>query len=329
MLDTKSYRVVEFSWIEKRQDQLAAVATLPQAQREEAQLEIGSLNPVWPVTAPTANKVEAGKPIETEHFILGIDSQTGAISRLRNKAAGREWASAANPIGLLTYQTLSQDDYKQYRKNYLTTTADWALKDFGKPNIERFGARSQDWQARPSQVTVEHTADAQRVLVTLEFHDAEAFDSGRAAFPRHAFLEVLLPKSAPEVHLAVSWFGKPATRMPEALWLTFNPITSDPHGWTLDKCGEAISPFDVMVSGNRHMHAVQTGFAYKSGSDAFAVETIDAPTVALGERNPLLFSNDWPDLRKGIHSCLFNNAWGTNYIMWYGEDGRARYVVKA
>ena len=53
------------------------------------------------------------------------------------------------------------------------------------------------------------------------------------------------------------------------------------------------------------------------------------PAVALGERTPLLFSNEWPDLRKGIHSCLFNNAWGTNYIMWYGEDARARYTLKA
>ncbi len=329
MLDTKNYRVVEFSWIEKRQDQLEAIATLPEAQREEAELEIRSLDPVWPVLAPTASEVAAGQPIETDHFILEIDAQTGALSRLRSKATGREWASVATPLALLTYQTLSQDDYRKYQKSYLTTKADWAQKDFGKPNIERFGAKSEEWQPRPTSIHMEESADARRILVALEFQDPAAFDSGRAAFPRHAFLEVLLPKNEPAIHLAVSWFGKPATRMPEALWLTFNPIAKDQHGWTLDKCGETISPFDVMVSGNRHMHAVQTGFAYKSGSDAFSVETIDAPTVALGERNPLLFSNDWPDLRKGIHSCLFNNAWGTNYIMWYGGDARARYVVKA
>jgi hypothetical protein len=59
------------------------------------------------------------------------------------------------------------------------------------------------------------------------------------------------------------------------------------------------------------------------------VDTLDAPVVALGERSPLFFSNDQPDLSKGIHSCLFNNAWGTNYIMWYGEDLLARYVIRA
>jgi hypothetical protein len=139
----------------------------------------------------------------------------------------------------------------------------------------------------------------------------------------------VLPKAEPVIHLNLSWFGKPATRMPEALWLTFNPIVEDRKGWTLEKSGESISPFDVVTSGNRSMHCLQKGFEYRQGGNHFAVETWDAPVVAMGERTPLRFSNDQPDLSKGIHSCLYNNAWGTNYIMWYGEDLRARYVLRA
>jgi hypothetical protein len=176
---------------------------------------------------------------------------------------------------------------------------------------------------------VEETAEAHRILVSLQFKDDEAFESGRAAFPRHAFVELVLTKTEPVIHLQLSWFGKPATRMPEALWLTFNPIAEDVKGWKLEKSGEWIVPFDVAASGNRHMHCVQTGFAYNAGGVSFAVDTLDAPVVALGERDPLLFSNDRPDLSKGLHSCLFNNCWGTNYIMWYGEDLRARYVIRA
>jgi hypothetical protein len=56
---------------------------------------------------------------------------------------------------------------------------------------------------------------------------------------------------------------------------------------------------------------------------------IDAPVVALGERLPLRFSNSQPDLSAGIHSSLFNNAWGTNYIMWYAEDMRFRYIAES
>jgi hypothetical protein len=329
MLGTKNYKVVEFSWIEKRQDLLDGIETLPEALREEAQIAIEGVRAVWPVESPKAAALDAGKEIETANFVLGIDARTGAITRLRSKATGREWASADRPLALFTYQTLSQEDYQRYQATYLVIKADWAAKDFGKPNIERFGARNQEWQPAAAAVTVEETEAAHRVLIALAFNDDEAFHAGRASFPRKAFVELELPRSEPVIHLAVSWFGKPATRMPEALWLTFNPIAEDAQGWSLDKSGEAVSPFDVVASGNRHMHSLAQGFAYSSAGHSFAVETLDAPVVALGERNPIYFSNDRPDLSKGIHSCLFNNAWGTNYVMWYGEDLKARYVLRA
>jgi len=97
----------------------------------------------------------------------------------------------------------------------------------------------------------------------------------------------------------------------------------------VEKSGERISPFDVVASGNRQMHALSKGFEYRQASSIFAVDTIDAPVVALGERNPLAFSTAQPDLTAGIHACLFNNAWGTNYIMWYGEDMRFRFILRA
>jgi hypothetical protein len=329
MLDTKNYKVVQFSWAEKRQDLLDGIATLPQALRDQAQSAIQSLNPTEPTLSAKAISHPAGKPIETTHFLLAIDPQTGAIVRLRNKATGREWASPANSIALFTYQTLSPGDYDRFFSSYLTTTADWAKKDFGKPNIERCGAVSQQWHPSIASVHVEETPGAHRILIALSIHDEEAFQSGRASFPRKISLELLLPKAEPAIHLNLSWFGKPATRLPEALWLTFNPIAEDQTGWTLDKSGESISPFDVAASGNRHMHALSKGFAYRKAGHAFSVETIDAPVVALGERTPLLFSNTQPDLRAGVHSCLFNNAWGTNYIMWNGEDTRSRFVLRA
>ncbi|HEV2485964.1 MAG TPA: DUF5054 domain-containing protein [Terracidiphilus sp.] len=329
MLDTKKYKVVEFSWIEKRQDLLDGIATLPEALREEAQLAIQGLNPSWPIVSPKAVANAAGKPIETAHFILEIDAKTGAITRLHNKTTSREWASQKNPIAIFTYQTLSQEDFQRFMGSYLTTKADWAQKDFGKPNIERFGAKSEDWLAQLAAVHVEETEEAHRILVGLQLKDDAAFDSGRAAFPRHVFIELVLPKAEPVIYLSLSWFGKPATRMPEALWLTFNPIIEDQKGWRLEKSGEAISPFDVVASGNRQMHGLQKGFDYRQDEHQFTVETLDAPIVALGDRTPLGFSNAQPDLSKGIHSCLYNNAWGTNYIMWYGEDLRTRYVLRA
>jgi len=330
MLDTKNYKVVEFSWIEKRQDLMDGVATLPPSLRGEAENAIRAL--IVPAEEEIAGRPiphPPGKPIETTYFTLGIDPRTGAIMRLRNKAVGREWASEKNSIALFTYQTLSANDYARYQASYLTTKADWAAKDFGKPNIERFGAKREEWQSVNASVEVTRLKRSHIASVALHFDDEQAAQSGRVALPLSIVIDLILPDDKPIIYLNLTWRGKPATRMPEALWLTFNPISEDEKGWTLDKSGEWISPFDVVANGNRHMHAVQKGFAYESGGHRFEVETLDTPVVALDKRDPLVFSNDQPDVKKGFHSCLFNNCWGTNYIMWYGEDVRARYILHA
>jgi hypothetical protein len=332
VLDTKGYKVMDFSWQEKRQDLFDAVATLPAKLRAEAERNLQNLNTIEPQISTASPEHPAGQPIETAHFIVGIDAQTGAITRLRNKATGREWASNSNPIALFTYQTLSQEDYKRFISAYVLlndSTIEWAPRDYGKPNIERYGAVRQDWHPSSVVMHVEETVDAHRIVIRMHIQDEEAFQSGRASFPRKVCLELLLPKAEPAIHLSLSCFQKPATRLPEALWLTFNPIVDDLNGWTLDKSGESISPFDVVASGNRHMHCLSMGFEYRKGADRFAVETIDAPVVALGERLALYFSNTQPGLNAGIHSNLFNNNWGTNYIMWYGEDMSFRYVLRA
>jgi hypothetical protein len=48
----------------------------------------------------------------------------------------------------------------------------------------------------------------------------------------------------------------------------------------------------------------------------------------MGDRSPLNFSRQQPDLKSGIHNCLFNNAWGTNYVLWFSENMRFRYVMR-
>ena len=84
----------------------------------------------------------------------------------------------------------------------------------------------------------------------------------------------------------------------------------------LDKSGEAISPFEVVEAGNRHMHAVGRGFARtaKAASGSRWRRWIGAGGDGRAEGAVLLERQ--PDLTAGMQSNLYNNAWGTNYIMW-------------
>ena len=326
MIDTKNYKVVQFSWQEKRQDLFAGIATLPSPLREQAQTAVHNLDAIPPRLTPSSPP--ADNEIDTQHFIVGIDPTTGAIHRLLNKKSKREWASSKNPLALFSYQTLSQQDYSRFFDNYVVSDEDWAKKDFGKPNIERFGAQSREWLPTAAELHVEEDQQGHRLLARLEVNDPEALHSGRASFPQKMYLEMLLPKEEPVIHLNFSWFQKPATRLPEALWLSFQPIATNPTGWVLEKSGRPVAPLDVVVSGNRHMHALSRGFGYKDDSGTFFVETLDAPLVTLGVKSPLCFSNRQPDLSAGVHCSLFNNAWGTNYIMWTGDDMHFRFLLR-
>ncbi|HEX4486721.1 MAG TPA: DUF5054 domain-containing protein [Terriglobales bacterium] len=328
MLDTKNYKVVQFSWQEKRDDLFAGIATLPSPLREQAQTAVDKLKPAVP-RMTTGKSRSAADDIETAYFVVGLDPKTGAIRRLLNKKTKREWASSENPLAVFSYQTLSQKDYDIFFKNYVVSTEDWAFKDFGKPNIERFGAASREWIATLADLQVEESQQGHRLISRLEINDSDALRSGRASFPQKIFMEILFPTGEPTVHLNFSYFEKPATRLPEALWLSFRPITSDPAGWTLEKTDESVSPMDIVKSGNRHMHAVSKGFGYKDRSGTLFVETLDAPVVTLGTKSPLPFSNAQPDLSAGVHCNLFNNAWGTNYIMWSGDDMNYRFILRA
>ena len=328
MLNTKNYKVVEFSWQEKRQDLIDAIHSLSPALRQEADSAVHSLTPTRPQISDTTIH-PASQEIETAHYVIALDPATGAIHRLRNRHTGREWASSSHPIGLLSYQTLSAADYSRFFANYIISTAAWAKKDFGKPNVQQFGAESREWLPKLVELRMARTTAGHRFLARLAFQDSEAVTSGRAAFPEEIYLDYTLPANDAIVQIDVSWFGKPATRMPEALWLTFQPKDASPNGWSMNKSGETILPSDVVVGGSRSLHAVSNGFRYQERGLSLSVETLDAPLIALGEKSPLNFSRDLPDLSRGVHSNLFNNAWGTNYIMWFGEDMRFRYVVRA
>ena len=50
--------------------------------------------------------------------------------------------------------------------------------------------------------------------------------------------------------------------------------------------------------------------------------------VAPGEPSLLNFTNEQPDLSKGVHFNLHNNLWGTNFPMWFEDDCRFRFRIR-
>lgn len=326
-LDKPNYQVMERSWQEKRDDIDAGVRNLPGSLRTEAEERLRRLR----VTAPNSigmHAVDAKKAIRTAHFELAFDAKTGCLHGFRNSRTGHAWASPEHPLALFSYQTLSQADYTAFLAAYVRSKESWAPQDFGKPNIDSLQAESRSWQPALRHLWMEETPDRHRLLAELGIDDAASRQRGLVAWPETMYLELILPKAEAVAQLTFYALGKTANRMPEAMWLSFVPQMESGATWRLDKVNEAIDPMDVVRGGGRRMHAVTNAVTCRAGKTRLEIATLDAPVVAFAAMSPLNFSEDPPEVQRGVHVSLFNNAWGTNYPQWASGDWRYRFVLK-
>lgn len=328
VLATTPYQTVQFSWQEKRDDITQGVNNLPAGLQAEANARLAALAVKAPSGAGMKTR-DAAKEIETKHFTIAFDAKTGAIVKLENRATKKNWASAERPLALFTYQTLSAAEYADFLDRYIMVKTWWAPQDFGKPNVEAFHAVAAEWHPTLASLSHVHTGAEDRLLLRLKIEDAAAMATGNNAWPTEMFLEVTLPSSEPVVHLRLTTMGKAVNRMPEAMWLTFQPVGTATDGWSVEKVGQDVAVTDVLEGGGRSMHAVSERVRYQDGAAAFELATIDAPVVALGKRSPLNYSKELPEMSAGVHVGLFNNAWGTNYPQWCGGDWSYRFTIKA
>ena len=327
VLDQPAYVVMQKSWAEKRADIDEAVASLPLPLRSEALSHLDALKATAPLHADMA-PCDLSQPLSTRHFDLAFDPATGAIVHLKQRATGRKWASPAHPLALFTYQTLSAEEYTDFLKRYVVTQADWAPKDFGKPEMAQTGAGARKWHARIVQSLRSTETAGDRIYLQLAIEDAEALATGNVAWPASIFLDYSLPFDQPLIELQMTLLGKLANRLPEALWLTFAPSGIAAAEWSLEKVDGIVSPLDVIRGGGRAMHAVTRTVSCRDGEGrTLTLGTLDAPVVATGQRTPLNFTLQQPDMTGGVHFSLFNNAWGTNYPQWCGGDWMYRFQL--
>ena len=328
-LGQPGYVVMETSWKEKRDDIEAAVETLPVALRKQVHEEWERTQAMAPDTTGMTLH-DPTQPLETKHFRVRFDPATGAIVQLRNRATGVDWASAANPLALFTYQTLSPEEYDSFLARYLTIKTDWGPKDFGKPGIAAVGAVAGEWHPRIVRCLTASSAEGDRCVLELVIASETADDLRNVAWPRRIFLELRFPNVESMIDLRLVTLGKPENRLPEAMWLTFHPAGISLESWEVEKVNQFIAAKDVVRGGGRAMHAVDDSVRCRNGAEhRFRMHTLDAAVVAMGKRSPLNFSKDQPQLEQGVHVSLFNNAWGTNYVQWCGGDWLYRFRLFA
>lgn len=222
---------------------------------------------------------------------------------------GRPLADRQRPLGGVYYEVFSPKDFARFDEQYLISDEEWAKEDFGKIGLGDAAPSYQ--QYRPQLDGVYQKDDT--LYVSLRF-PAEACE--RYGAPRK--LGYFLTLSPQRLSFDLAFWEKDPSRIPEALWFSFSPLAK---GMRLHKLGCLIDPMEVADNGNKRLHGVESGVLY----DDLQLQSLDAALVGVGGMSLLNFHNAPPEPEKGSYWCLYNNIWGTNFPMWYGEDARFRF----
>ncbi len=297
--DMEEFRYMELSWKELDDNIDKAIAILPENLRKEA------LDAVASIDCP-------------ERIIVRGNAKK---STLTDK--GQYELKAGDMVclfGGLAYQTFSQEDYTRFHNAYLTRKVKWALEDNGKPGLENSSAKSVTVEAEVVKTGVKANVQT----AELAFPETSEIDS--RVLPESVKVEYRLSDDGKSVDMRLNLENKPANRLPEAYWLSFKP--ENLIGVIAEKTGSRVDLMNVVTGGNRQMHGIDNCVDLITSAGTFRVTSKDALLLAVGERNALNYSPALPDLSEGVHFCLFNNLWGTNFSMWWEGSISYRFRIE-
>ena len=143
---------------------------------------------------------------------------------------------------------------------------------------------------------------------------------------------------AASLNIELSWVNKAATKLPEALWVRFDSdsdslegeggeATSSNQTLEAQKLGTYIDALDVVRRGAANFFPadgmrLRTVNASTGHAAVVTVTSLDASIVGIGEPWPFpTRDSELPEGAPHFGWNLFNNIWGTNFVMWYPFAG--------
>lgn len=299
-----AFRLNEESWRELDANVDKAVAVLPEDLRAEANKELENIG-------------------KAAHLQFG--GQGRQVADITSSGALPVSVNGIDMnIGTLAYQAYSSEDFDDFQDRYLRYRYGWAISDLGKPGLDKSKAKSAAVTPVVKNAMSSKGKDGRKISCELAFPGHESID-GRV-YPENMYVEYFIPKSGNSIDVNVSLVNKPAVRLPEAYWFSFVPehIVSV----IAEKTGERVDVMDVVRGGNRQMHGIDNYIDIVTTAGTVRITSYDTFLAAIGERNGINFSKRLPDITGGVHFCLFNNLWGTNFSMWFEGSMTYRFRVE-
>ena len=302
---TEPFRKVEQSWKELDDYVYNAIAYLPAALQKEALAKMKEIdNPAIPAFSKQAKTVS---PTPWKQILL----KEGKLN-----------------LGGLFYQMYDSRDYDKYLNNYLRENMrgkpGWAYDDLGKTGLDKSKAVSVSLPAQVIKQEIQKDKKGIRTISELSFPTQSGVD-GRV-YPENVFMNTLEYKSGKKADIELTIVNKPAVRLPEGYWFSFN--THDIVSILAEKIGEPVDLLDVVEKGNRQMHGIDRYVDLVTSSGTLRIWSEAAFLVKMGEARGINYSTQYPDKQGGVHFNLSNNLWGTNFTMWSEGSLTYRFTVE-
>ena len=275
--------------------------------------------PTTPNGGPQADTANA--TLENAFLRLRIDRKRGGISSLMDKAANRELVAANDGgLGRYLYERFDADDVKRFMDSYPLSHEDWAIGDFGKPNLPPAG-QAPHVNAWAEDLDLAIARGPVAAVATLSSKKSPSL-------PHAVTLKIALYRDLPWADIEWSIHNKTPDPWPEAGWLCL-PFAIDQPSFRLGRLGAIIDPTtDIQPSANHDIFCLSTGLTVTGANGAgVGLCPLDSPLVSLGQPGLWRFDKQLTSLRSSVYVNLFNNQWSTNFQQWIGGSWTSRVRV--
>lgn len=309
-----SYKNIEKSWQEQRDYIDLALSHLSDEHKAAADKALSALIPAAPMQLPEG--ISEFETVECGGWKFKLNKK-GGIGYL---AFGDDEIIRENDEPVMEYFSFSDDDYNYWLNHYsrnLEQTAVWAIPDFARPMLKY---ENDKYPAGRFEYFADRAVrDGNQVIVHLKCEKRLCEELGA---PR--LIQIIYTLNENGVKIDVSWFGKDANRLTEAVYMHLFPSNNNIN---LIKISDEIDPKSVASKGGRNLHAV-FGTELACDNRNYRIINHHSPLVSIGRGKILQFDNKFESAETdGITYVLYNNVWGTNFPLWYEDNARFLFEI--
>ncbi len=316
VLHTPPFERLARSWDEQRGYLRDAADALPESYAREARRAMAEYRCERLDTA-NGSLLQPGERVCFHGNEIALDD-TGAIAHLT--VGGQLLADAEHRLGVFRYEAFSRHETDRFCDQYMDCSKFPSLEPLARDDFNKLGAeRAIDYRCQTGAALTELVLLGDCIVAKLCVTDPRLVE----AYGCPAELMLRIHLRADGIGLDFAWWNKRPTRVPEGVWLGFQPVIPASTPAYVRKLSAWIDAADVISHGGRKLHATDWGVALGSSR----VESLDCAVVNIGPPSLWNFDDVIPDPAEGCWFCLSNNMWNTNFPLWYGENARFRFHI--